>query len=60
MKHLAILVALILAPAFVQAQESYSVNATVAQVTRLTKAVTIQNRQTCATYGLPAACEPCP
>jgi len=51
MKRLAFLFALIFAPGLVQAQEAYAVNATAGQVTRLTKAVTIQNRQTCAASG---------
>jgi len=56
MKRLAFLFALIFAPGLVQAQEAYAVNATAGQVTRLTKAVTIQNRQTCAASGFPASC----
>lgn len=55
MKRLLFL-AIIFLPAAAQSQESYAVNATVGQVTRLTKAVTISNRQTCAANGFPAAC----
>ena len=56
MKRLGLLLAVLLFPAFAQAQEAYTVNATAGQVTRLTKAVTIQNRQTCAASGFPASC----
>lgn len=54
MKRLALLFILVSVP--VAAQESYTVNSSAAQVVRLTKAVTIANRQTCATYGFPSAC----
>ena len=56
MKRLALLLTFLLFPAFAQAQEAYTVNATAAQVTRLTKAVTIQNRQTCAASGFVPTC----
>lgn len=56
MKRLLILATLFLLPAGLQAQEAYAVNATAGQVTRLTKAVTIQNRQTCASSGFSANC----
>ena len=56
MKRLVLLLSLIFIPALAQAQESYNVAATAGQVTRLTKAVTIQNRQTCAASGFPASC----
>jgi hypothetical protein len=56
MKRLLILAALAFIPALASAQEAYTVNATAGQVTRLTKAVTIQNRQTCAQYGFIPAC----
>lgn len=54
MKRLALLFILVSVPA--AAQESYTVNSSAAQVVRLTKAVTIQNRQTCASQGFPASC----
>jgi len=56
MKRLLLLVVLSFIPAFAEAQESYNVAATAGQVTRLTKAVTIQNRQTCGASGFPASC----
>lgn len=54
MKRLVLLFILISVPA--AAQEAYTVNATAGQVTRLTKAVTIQNRQTCASQGFGPLC----
>lgn len=56
MKRLLFLLAIIFLPAVAQSQESYTVNSSAAQVVRLTKAVTIQNRQTCASQGFPASC----
>lgn len=56
MKRLLILAAFALLPAGLQAQEAYTVNASVGQVARLTKAITIANRQTCGQSGFPASC----
>lgn len=56
MKRLLFLLALISFPAIAQAQETWLLSPTVGQVSRTTKAVTIQNRQTCASMGLGPTC----
>ena len=56
MRRLAIILALALLPMLAEAQETYSINASAANVTTLTGVITKINGDLCAATGLPRTC----